>query len=54
MSIAITEILLSLIGIDDLADYSEFLFENKASISPSIVVINIALVSQLNSSTLIL
>ncbi len=41
----IGEIILNLIGIDDLADYSEFLFENKASLSPRIVLANIALVS---------
>lgn len=39
------EIILNLIGIDDLVDYSEFLFENKASSSPGIIVSNIALVS---------
>ncbi|WP_201026066.1 hypothetical protein [Mastigocoleus testarum] len=40
----ITELLLNLIGIDDLADYSEFLFENRTSNSASLGVANIALV----------
>lgn len=41
----ITELLLNLIGIDDLADYSEFLFENRASSLARLNVANIALVS---------
>ncbi len=41
----ITELLLNLIGIDDLADYSEFLFENRTSSLASLNVANIALVS---------
>ncbi|MDJ0773011.1 MAG: hypothetical protein QNJ49_06205 [Mastigocoleus sp. MO_167.B18] len=41
----ITELLLNLIGIDDLADYSEFLFENRTSTPSSSGVANISLVS---------
>lgn len=41
----ITELLLNLIGIDDLADYSEFLFENRTSSLARLNVANIALIS---------